>query len=67
MRSQTAPTIQRAPLLDGNYKPKVSCSHDAPDGWVGSILLEASDPILAILREDALNRSAGYNGLVLAP
>jgi hypothetical protein len=38
-----------------------------PDGWVGSILLEASGPILAILREDAPNRSAGYNGLVLAP
>jgi len=38
-----------------------------PDGWVGSILLEASGPILAILREDAPNRTAGYNGLVLAP
>lgn len=50
----------------GTYKPKVSSSQDAPDGWVGSILLEASGPILAILREDAPNRSAGYNGLALA-
>ena len=38
-----------------------------PNGWVGSILLEASGPILAILREDAPGRSAGYNALVLAP
>lgn len=38
-----------------------------PDGWVGSILLEASGPILAIMREDAPNRTAGYNALVLAP
>ena len=38
-----------------------------PDGWVGSILLEASGPLLAILRGDAPNRTAGYNGLVLAP
>ncbi|MFN3332870.1 MAG: protease, partial [Caldilinea sp.] len=38
-----------------------------PVGWVGSILLEASGPILAIMREDAPNRTAGYNALVLAP
>lgn len=37
------------------------------NNWVGSILLEASGPIVAILREDTPNRMAGYNGVVLAP
>ena len=37
------------------------------NNWTGSILLEASGPIVAIMREDAPNRVAGYNGVVLAP
>lgn len=46
---------------------RAQVSDALPAGWVGSILLAADGPILAIMREDAPNRSAGYNGLVLAP
>ena len=34
-----------------------------PNGWQGSIVLEASDKIIAIMREDTSNTMGGYNGI----
>jgi hypothetical protein len=40
-----------------------------PVGWEGSILLQATGPILVVMREDQSSgdRSNGYNGIVLTP
>ena len=34
-----------------------------PDGWQGSIILSATDVIVAIMREDSSTTVNGYNGI----
>jgi len=34
-----------------------------PDGWQGSIVLEANGPVVAIMREDSSDTTSGYNGI----
>ena len=35
-----------------------------PNGWVGSIVLEADGPLLGVMREDSAQTTSAYNGLV---
>ena len=34
-----------------------------PDGWQGSIALQADGPVVAIMREDSSDTTSGYNGI----
>jgi len=40
-----------------------SCLPAPPASWEGSIVLEATRPIIAIMREDTADTTAGYNGI----
>jgi len=33
------------------------------DGWTGSIVLQASQPLVAMMREDSSSTTSAYNGV----
>lgn len=48
---------------NGYYQSYDTCLLALPATWEGSIVLEATRPIIAIMREDTSSTTAGYNGV----